>query len=154
MTRAIAVGIPDRLTGQLAAVPGVAVEDSLETAAMMLELYPRAAVIYGENLFGDAVTGQPVFLINEQRDPNGQPAVRRVLMLIDHHPMKLDELAWDDPRRLAMQAGIRLSAGSVVDVSASGAWVALDARLDEHVDTPNTGGYTQSNGNDEDGDPT
>lgn len=150
--RAVAVGIPDRLKEQLTALDGVMVEDDLVIAAGLLELHPGAFLIYGENLFGDAVTGQPVLLLPEQRD--GARPIPRVMVVMDLNPTAmLDDLRWDDPRRLAMQAGIRLRAGRVVDASAVGVWVALDVLLDGPVDTPNTGGYTQVTGNDENGDP-
>jgi len=145
--RAVAVGIPDRLKDAVAALPGVLVLPDLVTAAGVLEDFPDAHVVYGEELFGPAVTGLPVFLRMDQRAGGHN---RRVWVLIDAHPQQLDGLEWDDPRRLATQAGIRLRAGRLVDVSEDGAWASFDSLLDQPVDTPNVGGYTEDDttGND------
>lgn len=142
--RAVAVGIPDRLKDDLATLDGVVLAPDLVTAAGVLDDWPDAHVIYGEELFGAAVTGQPVFLL-----PAGQDVSDRVWVLMDAHPLKLDELAWDDPRRLGPQAGVRLRAGHLVDTSEPTALAQLDVLLNRDVDTPNVGGYPEDNdGND------
>jgi hypothetical protein len=135
--RAVAVGIPDRLKDDLASLSGVVVVPDLSTASGVLEDYPDAHVVYGEHLFGPAVTGQPVFLLPGQVDSRHN---QRVWVVVDAAPSTLGQLEWDDPRRLAAQAGVRLRAGRLLDVSDPGAWVSFDAVLDEPVDTPNTGG--------------
>jgi len=137
--RAVAVGIPDRLKERLAGMNGVIVVPDLVTAAGVLEDWADAYVIYGEDLFGAAVTGMPVFLLPDQHDGYHE----RVLVLTDIDPRHTESLAWDDPRRLAPQAGVRLRALRLVDVSSSGAWLSLDALLDGNppgVDTPRLGG--------------
>lgn len=142
--RAVAVGIPDRLKDTLTALDGVLVLDMV-TALGVLEDHPNVHIVYGQELFGAAVVGQPVFLSPRQRD-GAQPSV---WVLLDHHPEKLTELEWDDPRQLAVQASIRLNAGRLVDISYEGALEAFDTRLNEPVDTPTSGGHTEDNtGND------
>jgi hypothetical protein len=139
--RAVAVGIPDRLKEPLAAMAGVVVVPDLVTAAGVLDDWPTAYVIYGEDLFGAAVTGLPVFLIPDQ----DQGYHDRVIVLMDVDPRHTDALSWDDARRLAPQAGVRLRARRLVDVSSSGAWLSLDALLDGNppgVDTPREGGVS------------
>lgn len=144
--RAIAVGIPERLNDHVDAVPGVVRVPDLVTAAGVLADWPDAHVLYGEHLFGPAVTGQPVFLLDGQ----GDDWQERVWVLIDIAPPELGELPFDDPRILAAQAAIRLKASRLVDVSTEGAWQTLDALLGRQVDTPRLGGHTEDDatGND------
>lgn len=152
--RAVAIGIPDRLLEALGSIPGVVVTETLIRAMEVLDENPGAAVMYGEHLFGEAVSGQPVMLMDVQADPEvrWEP---RIMVIIDHDPQQLDMLAWDDPRKLATQAAIRLKAGTLVDLSRDGIVGALSSRLDAFVDTPASGGYSQGNGNDDksNGDP-
>lgn len=136
--RAIAVGIPDRLRSAVRELSGVLVEDNLANAADIVDMNPGVSVIYGEGLFGAVVTGQPIMFLPEQKPAPGDRfgPVPGVIVLIDHSPFKLDELEWDDPRRLATQAGVRVLASHLVDVSQQGVWVHLDVLLDQVLDTP------------------
>lgn len=136
--RAVAVGIPERLRDELGGMTGVILAPDLSTAAGVLEDWPDAHVIYGEELFGMAVTGQPVFLLPEQGDPVGEArtALRRVWVIADAPPGELGDLPFDDPRQLTAHAAVRLRAQRLVDVSRTGAWVNFDALLDEDVDIP------------------
>lgn len=131
--RAVAVGIPDRLKDSLGGMDGMVVVPDLVTAAGVLDDWPRAYVLYGEDLFGAAVTGMPVFLFDEQPDD----WQRRVMVIVDANPGKVDDLAWDDARRLVGQAAVRLRARRIVDLSEPAAWESLDKILNEPVDTPN-----------------
>lgn len=150
--RAVAIGMPDRIRdAMLVHLPDVLAVDSLTEAAAVLDDNPRALVLYGEVAFGAVVSGQPVFLLEEQR---AQRVVRRVGVVIDTDPNALADLEWDDPRRLAVQAGVRLAAGFLVDVSVDGVWGRLSNLLDERVAEPPVRGVTSGDGNDEpNGDP-
>lgn len=138
--RAIATGVPTRLQLAVGAIPGVLMLDDLYLVGEAFDDNPHAAVIYGEDLFGEAATGQPVLFLPEQKasdDPDASIApLARVIMLVDHNPTRLDVLDWDDPRRLLSHAAVRLRASKVIDVSEPGAWLSLDVLLDEVVDIP------------------
>jgi SpoU rRNA methylase family enzyme len=139
VTRVVAVGIPERLKQAMrAALPDAVVVDDPIDAVDVLDVYPDAALIYGEELFGAIVTGQPIMFLPEQKPDPGAwfGPVARVLVLIDHQPTKLDELEFDDPRRLVMQAGVRVLASHLVDVSEFGAWHALSVLLDDILTPP------------------
>lgn len=145
--RAIAIGIPDRMHRELEAnLPGVRiVYDELSADEIVAE-YPHVAVLYGEHTFGPAVSGQRVLVLPEQHDAR---RVERVVVVTDAMPTNLNTLAMDDPRRLAPQAGVRLAAGYLVDVSQPGVWVALDVLLDDIIDTPPAKGVSSGDdGND------
>lgn len=150
--RAVAIGIPDRLRHPLLEnLPNVVLVDGLVEAAAVLDTAPQAMVIYGEITFGAAVSGQPIFLVPDQAADGANP---RVALLIDTAPNGLNGLAWDDPRKLAAHAGIRLGARYLVDVSEEGAWAAFSALMDEVVAIPPGEGVPSGDGNDEpNGDP-
>lgn len=152
--RAVAIGLPDRIrTEMLVQLPDVLAVDSLSQAAAILADNPRAVVMYGEITFGAVVSGQPVFVLEDQ----GDPMVRwsnQVMVVVDVDPRKCADLVWDDPRRLASHAGIRLKAARIVDVSADGIWPRLSDELNKLVAEPPAQGVPSGDGNDEpNGDP-
>lgn len=156
--RAVAVGVPERLRERLEYVDGVRVCGDLVAAAMVLSEAPHAAVMYGEALFGEAVTGQPVLLLDEQgglpSDEQPPPFSPRVLVVSDLPPNKLSDLDWDDPRKLGVQAMHRLRAKTYIDLSETGVLEDMDQHLTTVLALPPNGGYSESNGNDEpNGDP-
>lgn len=134
--RVLGVGIPQRLhTDFLANLSGAVLASSSEHAAAVLTAHPGVAVVYGEDTFGPAVAGQPVFLLPEQHE---RSIVPRVIILVDVEPTAeaMEGLSWDDPRRLVVHAGVRLNAGHLADVSPPGTWLALDVLLDELLAQP------------------
>jgi hypothetical protein len=154
LVRAVAFGVPERVHATLDAVGGITVTNTLMDAAKALDDNPHAAVIYGEHAFGDAVTGQPIMLVDEQGDPMAR-WLSRVMVAIDCSPNATANLDWDDPRRLAFQAAVALKAAALVDLADPDVVAGLDRKLAAWVDTPREGGHTEVNGNDEppNGDP-
>jgi len=132
-TRAITVGLPPHLRAVVPLrVRGVVdMSGDLAAATAFTTENPHVVVIYGQELFGNAVTGQPVYLLPDQVDVKHHPRVMLLAQFVDRA-----ELAWDDPRLFMGEAGVRLHAKHLIDANDERCWLSLDILLDRVVQPP------------------